>query len=133
MSATANPSAIHNDLLKSWNGIPEGITETSPNRIDPNGIPAVDFSRSTDNNATSSRFLLDASYLVLKNVNISYNLPSRWVNKVEIASLRLNLTVENLFTLTSLKGMNPQQAFTGLHYNYLPTPRVISLGLSANF
>lgn len=35
MSANS-ASALHEDMLQSWKCTPEGITETSPNRIDPN-------------------------------------------------------------------------------------------------
>jgi TonB-linked SusC/RagA family outer membrane protein len=133
MSVTANPSAIHKDLLKSWNGVPEGMTETSSNRIDPNGIPEINFTRSADNNAVSTRFLQDASYLVLKNINLSYQIPARWTSKLDLARVRLNLTAENLFMLTSLQGMNPQQGWSGLQYNYLPTARILSLGLNVQF
>ncbi|MDR2806391.1 MAG: SusC/RagA family TonB-linked outer membrane protein, partial [Dysgonamonadaceae bacterium] len=133
MSATANPSSLHKDLLKSWNGVPEGITETSANRIDPNGIPELNFSRSADNNTTSTRFLQDASYLILKNINLSYTLPSRWVSKLDLSRVRLNLTAENLFTLSSLQGMDPQQGWSGLQYNYLPTARIISMGINVQF
>jgi TonB-linked SusC/RagA family outer membrane protein len=133
MSVTASPSAIHNDLLKSWNGVPDGITEDSPNRIDPNGIPEVNFTRSSDNNATSTRFLQDASYLVLKNINLSYVLPSQWASKLDLSRIRLNLTAENLFIRSSLQGMDPQQGWSGLQYNYLPTARILSLGVNVQF
>jgi TonB-linked SusC/RagA family outer membrane protein len=133
MSATASPSSLHKDLLKSWNGVPEGMTETSPNRIDPNGIPEVNFSRSADNNATSTRFLKNGSYLTLKVVNLSYNVPKNIVNKLDITSARISLTAENLFILTAYKGVNPQQSFNGLQYNYLTTPRILSLGLNVQF
>jgi TonB-linked SusC/RagA family outer membrane protein len=133
MSATANPSSLHNNLLKSWKGVPEGMTESSPNRINPNGIPEVNFTRSADNNATSTRFLQDASYLVLKNINLSYVLPRQWTNKLNLSKVRLNLTAENLFTLSSLQGMDPQQGWSGLQYNYLPTARVLSLGVNVQF
>jgi TonB-linked SusC/RagA family outer membrane protein len=133
MSATANPSALHRNLLQSWNGAPEGMTETSPNRIDPNGIPEVNFSRSVDNNAISTRFLQNASYLVLKNINLSYTLPQAWTAKLDLANIRLNLTAENLFTLSSLRGMDPQQGWSGLQHNYLPTARVLSFGINVQF
>jgi hypothetical protein len=108
-------------LLNSWSGTPAGITESSPNRIDPNGIPEVNFTNSADNNAISTRFLQDASYLLFKNINLSYVLPSQWSSKLDLSRIRLNLTAENLLTLTTLKGMNPQQVWSGLQYNYLPT------------
>ncbi|GHT04376.1 SusC/RagA family TonB-linked outer membrane protein [Bacteroidia bacterium] len=133
MSVTANPRALHADLLKSWNGVPAGMTETSPNRIDPNGIPEVNYYRSADNNATSTRFLKDGSYLTLKVVNLVYTVPKKITDKLDITSARINLTAENLFISTKYKGVNPQQSFSGLQYNYLTTPRVLSLGLNVQF
>ncbi|KAA6306789.1 hypothetical protein EZS27_041548, partial [termite gut metagenome] len=47
MSMSGSVSTLHSDLLKAWNGVPAGITESSLNRIDPNGIPVVDFERSS--------------------------------------------------------------------------------------
>lgn len=51
------------------------MTETSPNRIDPNGIPRIDYYKSSDLNATSDRWLVSSSYLVFKNLSLSYELP----------------------------------------------------------
>lgn len=132
-SAMSSGSALHVDALKSWDGIPEGMTEDSPNRIDPNGIPALDFNRSTDNNAVSDRWLTDASYLVFKNLNISYNLPRKWITKIGIESVTLNAGIENLFTLTARKGMNPQYSFSGGSDDTYVTARVYNLGLTVKF
>lgn len=130
MGVTSNPSALHKDLLNSWNGAPEGMTENSPNRIDPNGIPVVDFDRSSKNNATSSRFLQDGSYLVIKNVNLSYSFPKVLVRKIDLSGLSINASIENLATFTHLKGMNPQQSFAGTNDNAFVTARVFSLGIN---
>lgn len=132
MSVTSNPNAIHRDILKSWSGVPEGMTETSPNRIDPEGIPVIDYDRSSKNNATSTRFLQDASYLVVKNVTLAYNLPKPFVKKLDLSNIAVNLSIENLATLTGLKGMNPQQSFSGTNNNAFVTARVYSLGISVS-
>ena len=50
-------SALHKDILKSWTAVPEGMTEDSPNRIDPNGVPQINTTNSMDNNTASSRWL----------------------------------------------------------------------------
>lgn len=131
-SATA-ASAYHKDILDSWNGVPDGITETSPDRIDPNGIPALDFNRSNKHNATSDRWLISNSYLVVKNINLGYNLPSKWVNKIGMEGIRINASVENLFTLSARKGMNPQYSFSGGADQTYVTARVFNLGVTLNF
>ena len=106
-------SAYHKDILNSWNGAPAGMTETSPNRIDPNGIPRIDYYKSSDLNATSDRWLVSSSYLVFKNLSLSYELPKKWMKNLGIEGLMLNAGVENLFTLTARKGLNPQYSFNG--------------------
>src|SRR5699024_2944060 len=70
MSMSGTPSALHSDILNSWSGVPEGMSENSIDRIDPNGTPEVNFTTSTYNNATSNRFLQDGSYLVIKNISL---------------------------------------------------------------
>ena len=127
-----SPSALHKDLLKSWDGVPAGITETSPNRIDPNGIPVIDYSLNTYNSAASSRFLLDASYFVIKNVSLGYAFPKRLVKKLDISSASFKFSIENLATFTKLRGMDPQQSFTGVSSNGFVTARVFSVGINVN-
>jgi hypothetical protein len=130
MYASTTVSNLHADIMKSWNGVPEGMTETSANRIDPNGIPQINSAVSTYNNATSSRFLTSSDYLVFKNINLSYTLPRHWVHSVGLQHVGINLTCENLFTITARQGLNPQQSFSGSQGNYLVTPRVFSVGLN---
>ncbi|WP_353158315.1 TonB-dependent receptor [Myroides odoratus] len=134
MSVTANPGAIHSDILGAWNGAPEGMTEGSANRIDPNGIPVVDFNRDTYTRGDlSTRWLKDASYLVVKNINVSYEMPKETMEKIGVSGMRLTLGVENLATFTKRKGMNPQQTFNGVLYNTYVTPRTFTLGVNVAF
>jgi TonB-linked SusC/RagA family outer membrane protein len=130
MGTGGTPSSYHADIINSWKAVPEGMTETSENRIDPNGIPMINNTLSADNNATSSRWLTSADYLVLKNITLSYQLPKRWVKILDLQEIGISANCENLFTLTARQGMNPQQAFDGSQYNYLVTPRVFSIGVN---
>ncbi|WP_437920213.1 SusC/RagA family TonB-linked outer membrane protein [Sphingobacterium sp. LRF_L2] len=130
MSVSATPSAIHTDVLKAWDGIPNGMTETSADRIDPNGTPVVDYTLSGNNNAQSSRFLVDRSYFVIKNIALGYSVPSQYLNAIKLRTLRVNMGIENLATFTKLQGMNPQQNFTGTNSNSWITPRIVSFGVN---
>lgn len=60
-SSASSATANHVDVLGSWNGVPEGMTEASPDRILADGIPVLDFNLSTYNNDTSDRWLTSAS------------------------------------------------------------------------
>ena len=135
MSASGTPYALHKDVMKGW--VPEQATATDA--IDPNGTPllgnglALPNGTTLDLNTTSSRWLVDASYLVLKNLNLTYQLPKSLVRKADLDGVGITLACENLFTLTHLKGMNPQYSYSGAQGNYLVTPRVFSVGLNIRF
>lgn len=127
-SSASSASQNHKDILNSWTSQPSGMTEA--NRLDPNGIPIVDFERSKFNNSTSSRWLQDASYFVVKNINFGYRIPKRLTDKINVKGIILNASVENLVTITSLKGMNPQYDFTGGSNDTYGTARVFNLGVT---
>lgn len=133
MTSTTTPHNYHADVMKSWRQAPEGMTEDSPNRIWKDGIPMINSYTSANNNAESSRWLTSASYLVLKNLYLSYDLPKQWVKAVQMEDVKLNLSCENLFTATKRRGMNPQQNVSGYQYNNLVTPRVFTIGLDIKF
>ena len=85
------------------------------------------------NDQIDDTYLLDASYASLKNVNIGYTLPRSITSKVGIQSLRIFGSGDNLYLLSSKKGMDPQFNFTGTQdYTYAPI-RTISLGLDLKF
>jgi len=84
------------------------------------------------NNATSTRFLQDADYLVIKNVSLSYALSSDICKKLDLNGVTVNFGIDNLATFTKLQGMNPQQSFGGINQNAFVTARVYTLGLRVN-
>ena len=129
MSVSTNPSALHKDVLNSWTT----DDATATHAIDRNGTPVVDRSLSTYTNAVSSRWLTSASYLVLKNLSLTYKLPKSLLDKADIEGATVSLSCENLFTLTKRQGLNPQQTFNGTQSNSLVTPRVFSVGLNIKF
>ena len=132
-NSAASASANHVDLMNSWSGVPAGMTEDSPNRIDPDGLPQLDFQYSTYNNATSDRWLTSASYFVVKNITLSYSLPKLLINKAGLQALTLTAGVENLATFTARKGLNPQFNFSGGSDDTYVTARVFNFGLQLQF
>lgn len=132
-TSASGASALHEDALRSWSGVPAGMTATSANRIDPNGIPLLDFNGSQDNNAVSDRWLTSGSYLVMKNIMLSYRLPKTLVNKWGLGGVSFKAGVENLFTITSRRGLNPQTSFTGAMDDTYVTARVFNFGLAVDF
>lgn len=45
---------------------------------------------------TSDRFLIDASYLTLQNINFGYTLPSKFTQKFGVGKMRIYLACENV-------------------------------------
>ncbi|NDW13690.1 TonB-dependent receptor [Bacteroides sp. 214] len=92
------------------------------------------------NNATSTRYIEDGSYLRIKNITIGYTLPSKLTRKYKIDNVRIYANIQNLHTFTDYSGydpeigLNPQSANVfGLDYGRYPSPRVYSFGLNLSF
>jgi len=122
MSSGTYGTGMSVDILKRWQK-PGDITE----------VPRMDASQTSNFNATSTRWLTDASFLNLRNLTLSYNLPSMITNKLGMSRSRVYLSGENLFLLNARKGMNVQQNFSGTTSNVFTPSRVITLGLNVKF
>lgn len=124
-------SAMHRDVLKGWTAAPEGMTLDSENRVS-GTYPQLNFANAINNNG-GDRWLTSADYLVFKNLNISYSLPKRWVAPLQLQNLAVGFSVDNLFTVTARKGLNPQESFSGSVSKNFGTARVFSFSVKANF
>ncbi|MDE6811226.1 MAG: SusC/RagA family TonB-linked outer membrane protein, partial [Muribaculaceae bacterium] len=133
MTMNDKAGALHVDLLKAWNEAPEGMTADSPGRIDPNGVPQVNPKTNSNNLSASNRFLTKSDYLVFKNINVSYDLPRKWVTPLQLQNINIGVSIDNLFTATHRKGMNPQQSYSGSQSQTYVTARVFSFQLGARF
>jgi TonB-linked SusC/RagA family outer membrane protein len=49
-----------------------------------------------------TRYLQNVAYLRMKNIQVGYNLPSRWINSIGARSLRVYFSGENLFTYSPM-------------------------------
>ncbi|MBK7870648.1 MAG: SusC/RagA family TonB-linked outer membrane protein [Saprospiraceae bacterium] len=122
MSVSNYGGALHKDILNRWQS--EGQVTN---------VPRMDAGRSTDFNATSSRWLIDASFFNIRNVSLTYDLPRSFNSKIKIEGAQVFVSAENVAFFSKRKGMNNQQAFTGITSNAYPPARVISCGFTLNF
>ena len=79
-------------------------TETNPT----NKYPRAVWSDVSGNSRVSDAFVEDGSYLRLKNIEVGYTLPANILKKASISKLRIFASVQNLFTITSYSGMDPE-------------------------
>jgi TonB-linked SusC/RagA family outer membrane protein len=75
---------------------------TNPNAYFPRYRGYVALSGTRELAVAQTRYLQNAAYVRLKNLNISYNLPGQWYTKLKMTSARIYFTGQNLFTLTPM-------------------------------
>lgn len=81
------------------------------------------------NNIASDALVFNASYLRCKNIQLGYTLPPHISNKFLISNLKIYASIDNLFTLTSFPGLDPEIA-AGVGY---PQLRQYSIGINVTF
>jgi len=87
----------------------------------------------TAGTAASSRYLIDASYMSLRNVTLSYRVPVSISQKLDMSALNVFISGDNLGLICRRKGMDPQQSFAGTaDFTYVPS-RIVSVGLNLTF
>ncbi len=84
------------------------------------------------NSQPQTRYLQNAAYLRIKNIQLGYNIPQSIIEKVNCQRLRLFVNVENLATFTKLiKTMDPE--FSNSDGRLYPLQRVWACGLNVTF
>lgn len=88
----------------------------------------------------SSYFVEDGSYLRVKSISLSYDVPKRIISKLGISRLQPYFTASNLLTWTSYSGMDPEVnqygnngAVQGLDWGTYPLNRSFVFGLKLEF
>ena len=89
------------------------------------------------NTNVQSRYLQNAAYCRLKNIQIGYTLPKTWTEKAGMSSVRVYVSGDNLLTFSDITGIFDPEAI-GSTYDanngkLYPLQRVISVGLNVNF
>lgn len=92
-------------------------------------MPAFEYNTPT----FDTRVLKNASFMRLKNLTLSYDLPKRWMDATHFLSgVRLSFTGRNLFTVTKYDGIDPELATNISRGNY-PATRQYVLGVDVTF
>ncbi|MFW5872510.1 MAG: SusC/RagA family TonB-linked outer membrane protein, partial [bacterium] len=82
------------------------------------------------NGQVQTKYLQDASYLRLKNLQFGYTLPQRITNKIAINKFRVYVSGENIWTATKMiKVFDPETIDGGWGGNVYPLSKVYSIGV----
>lgn len=111
-----------NDFIKKmWTG--EGSTNKDPAMYISGYAPVT--------GTPNTYFLLDASYLRLKNLAIGFNVPNAFTKRIGLQHLRLYVSGDNLLTITKYPGADPEKAATGWFEAY-PQVTIYTFGVKAS-
>ena len=112
------------DMLDRW-------TPTNPSEVYPRANRNADYLKMSD------RYLEDGSYVRIKTISLSYNLPAKWMQNIKIDGIKLYVTADNLFTFTKYTGFDPEvsrfgQDNTRIGYDYggYPPSRKFIFGIT---
>lgn len=90
-------------------------------------------------NNSPEPFIIDASYIKLREMSLSWTLPSKWTNRLHLESVALSVYGRNLAILYSnLKNIDPESTYNngngkGFEYGSLPSRRTFGFGLNIKF
>ena len=128
MSASASNGFDNqtSDQLKYWDK-PGDITNVPE--------PRLFFGNGTN---SSSRYLSDGSYLRLKTLTVGYTLPQTLTNRAKLQKVRVYVAAQNLLTITSYKGWDPEvnadyaasNITQGFDFYSAPQPKTITAGIN---
>lgn len=114
------------EFMDRWHG--EGTSNT---------MPRYTFTNDNDNYRISDLYVKNGNYLRIKNIQLGYTLPKDLTQKVFIQRLRLYVAAENLLTITSYKGLDPElgggEQSNGIDRGYYPQARTFTVGLNLAF
>lgn len=127
--------------LESGNGLSNASVDML-NRWTPEN-PSNEFpraNRNADYLKMSDRYLEDGSYIRVKVITLSYNLPAAWMKTLRLDNARFYVTGENLLTFTKYTGFDPEVSRFGfdntrMGYDYggYPSAKTYILGVILNF
>ena len=122
MHTGGNGRGWHTDIRNRW---------TPENRN--TDVPRLQFN-SQNIVATSDRFLIDASYLSLRNLSLGYNFGPEVTEKLKLSRLRYYITADNVYLWSKRQGLDPRASIGGTNTYAVYSPiRTVSMGLSVSF
>lgn len=128
---TQNVSAMWNDMF-----IYDDVYDAQGNVIayaNRNGRwPNFGYTSEGINSKQSTFWKMSATEIYLRNITLAYTLPKKWVRYVHLNNVRLNVTVQNAFSLYNACPEGYWNNFAG-NYGSYPVTRKFTIGLNVTF
>lgn len=120
------PLRNNNSNLSTWY-LEDKIRWTEETK-DIANVPRLTTQNNANNFRNSTQWLEDGAYFKLRNLNIYYNLPQKWVNSMNMNNCQVYVRGNNLFSFDKIKYMNSED----FSINY-PDMTSLYLGININF
>ena len=96
-------------------------------------FPRLSVNPSNNNAYSSTWWYENGNYLRLKNMQIGYSLPKKWMDAIGLRSCRIFLEGTNLLTFSKLMKYNIDPETPGVSNGYYPQQRLMGVGLDIQF
>lgn len=114
------------DILDAW----------TPTNTDTD-IPALSLTDDNNEARFSTYYVENGSYMKMKYLKLSYSLPKNLIKKIGATNLDVYGQVENVFTITKYKGLDPEilpgEYGARIDNGAYPRPRTFTIGLNLQF
>lgn len=114
------------DILNAW----------TPTNTDTD-IPALSLTDDNNEARFSTYYVENGSYMKMKYLKLSYSLPKNLIKKIGATNLDVYGQVENVFTITKYKGLDPEilpgEYGARIDNGAYPRPRTFTIGLNLQF
>ena len=135
--------SLGNDIFTSYNQPSRPITNKPVHYFDERwqnpGDNATFPSAATITDAYDTDLMVeDGSYMRIKQIQFGYTLPQRMTEKLHVNNLRLYLSLDDYFTFTKFRGLDPEIGNFGFNdigvdRGYYPTAARMIFGLALDF
>ncbi|KOY50912.1 SusC/RagA family TonB-linked outer membrane protein [Polaribacter dokdonensis] len=113
----------HKDIANRWQN-PGDITD----------VPALTDNAIVNGTSTSTRFITSTDFIALNNVNIGYNIPKQYLDKISVQTVNIWFSADNLFNATARQGFLPSTSESGNSGRRLYAPMTtMTLGVRVKF
>ncbi|HTN38988.1 MAG TPA: TonB-dependent receptor [Arachidicoccus sp.] len=120
---------FNNGAGATWEWTTDAWTPENKNA----SLPIVTTPGSQDNYLASTFWLKDGSYVRLKNVQLGYDLPSKWLSKLKISRLSIYVNAENWLTFSKYKDFDPETTVNVSSLYHYPMLKTFSAGAKITF
>ena len=96
-------------------------------------VPRIAKANGDGGNNVSTRYLESGSFIKLRSITLSYNLPPSILETLKLSNVRVFAQGFNLRTWTNFRGLDPETGIASVDFGEYPNPRKVLFGIDIEF